>query len=185
MAPNNLEFECNACDKKFKYYCYYKRHMDACHSEWPKYVCDTCNKSYKWEASFRQHLRSHHVSGTNGGAQMDSSGQATANENDFNTSGMISMMMSAAAAAAAAAAASGQSNEQNDSDNENQMMNDDEDLDNEDLDSQEQDIEQQINQSQNENLKANYDNDQIGAAGTLASIADSVLNANNSSSNYC
>lgn len=56
----NMEFECSACDKKFKYYCYYKRHMDACHSEWPKYVCDTCNKSYKWEASFRQHLRSHH-----------------------------------------------------------------------------------------------------------------------------
>jgi hypothetical protein len=35
--------------------------MDACHSEWPKYVCDTCSKSYKWEASFRQHLRSHHA----------------------------------------------------------------------------------------------------------------------------
>ena len=62
MGPN-LEFECTACDKKFKYYCYYKRHMDACHSDNPKYVCDTCNKSYKWEASFRQHLRSHHVDG--------------------------------------------------------------------------------------------------------------------------
>ena len=60
LMNSNLEFECNACEKKFKYYCYYKRHMDACHSECPKYVCDTCNKSYKWEASFRQHLRSHH-----------------------------------------------------------------------------------------------------------------------------
>ena len=63
-TPNggqNLEYECTACEKKFKYFCYYKRHMDACHSEWPKYVCETCNKSYKWEASFRQHLRSHHV----------------------------------------------------------------------------------------------------------------------------
>jgi len=62
MGPN-LEFECTVCDKKFKYYCYYKRHMDACHSDNPKYVCDTCNKSYKWEASFRQHLRSHHIDG--------------------------------------------------------------------------------------------------------------------------
>ena len=58
---SNLEYECAACEKKFKYFCYYKRHMDACHSEWPKYVCDTCSKSYKWEASFRQHLRSHHA----------------------------------------------------------------------------------------------------------------------------
>ncbi len=56
----NMEFECQACEKKFKYYCYYKRHMDACHSDAPKYICDICNKSYKWEASFRQHLRSHH-----------------------------------------------------------------------------------------------------------------------------
>ncbi len=62
-TPNgaNYEYECQACEKKFKYFCYYKRHMDACHSEWPKYVCDTCSKSYKWEASFRQHLRSHHA----------------------------------------------------------------------------------------------------------------------------
>ena len=62
-TPNgqNLEYECTACEKKFKYFCYYKRHMDACHSEWPKYVCETCSKSYKWEASFRQHLRSHHA----------------------------------------------------------------------------------------------------------------------------
>ena len=67
MSNVNLEFECTACDKKFKYYCYYKRHMDACHSDNPKYVCDTCHKSYKWEASFRQHLRSHHV-GEGGGA---------------------------------------------------------------------------------------------------------------------
>lgn len=63
----NMEFECKDCDKKFKYYCYFKRHMDACHSQCPKYVCQTCNKSYKWEASFRQHLRSHHQSaGANG-----------------------------------------------------------------------------------------------------------------------
>lgn len=55
-----LEFICNICPKSFKYYCYYKRHMEACHSEAPKYVCEKCNKSYKWEASFRQHLRSRH-----------------------------------------------------------------------------------------------------------------------------
>lgn len=53
------EYECVQCDKKFKYYCYYKRHMDARHSEEPKFVCQYCNKSYKWEASFRHHLRSH------------------------------------------------------------------------------------------------------------------------------
>ena len=73
QQPGNMEFECTACDKKFKYYCYYKRHMDACHSEAPKYVCDLCHKSYKWEASFRQHLRSHHGINTNGaeGNSMD------------------------------------------------------------------------------------------------------------------
>jgi hypothetical protein len=61
-TSTNYDFSCRACDKSFKYFCYYKRHMDACHSDLPKYVCHTCNKSYKWEASFRQHLRCHHVS---------------------------------------------------------------------------------------------------------------------------
>ena len=91
----NLEFECAACEKKFKYYCYYKRHMDACHSDMPKYVCETCNKSYKWEASFRQHLRSHHNApqavqqlngmmqrnGPIGGGGAGGGGQVTANLN--------------------------------------------------------------------------------------------------------
>ena len=53
------EFECTACDKKFKYFCYYKRHMDARHSDEPKFVCEFCNKTYKWEASYRHHLRQH------------------------------------------------------------------------------------------------------------------------------
>ena len=80
-AGNNgaLDFECVTCEKRFKYFCYYKRHMDACHSEWPKYVCDTCNKSYKWEASFRQHLRSHHnatMMPPNGDGSMPTNGMA-------------------------------------------------------------------------------------------------------------
>lgn len=53
------EFECEQCGKKFKYHCYYKRHVDALHSNEPKYVCELCKKSYKWEASFRHHLRLH------------------------------------------------------------------------------------------------------------------------------
>jgi len=165
VMNSNYEFECNACEKKFKYFCYYKRHMDACHSEWPKYVCDTCNKSYKWEASFRQHLRSHHGITTNT--------STTPGQTDMNGSSNGAMN-------------GGESNQMNEDEmNGNESLNeykenldDDGHDEDEDIDSQEQDIEQQINQSQNE-PKSHYmcgdrDTEQIGAAGTLASIADAV-----------
>jgi hypothetical protein len=172
MTPN-LEFECTACEKKFKYYCYYKRHMDACHSEWPKYVCETCNKSYKWEASYRQHLRSHHgiMGPTSNGSEPNmtngASGEMNTNGNNGEYNSEDEMMDEQNA---------GYDNEINTSQKE-QAYN--ENLDEEDdIDSQEQDIEQQINQSQNEHQQKSYDNEQIGAAGALASIADSINSSN-------
>ena len=173
MTPN-LEFECTACEKKFKYYCYYKRHMDACHSEWPKYVCETCNKSYKWEASYRQHLRSHHgiMGPTTNGSEpnMNNGASGEMNSNNGNNNGYNSEdeMMDEQNG--------GYDNEINTS-QKDQAYN--ENLDEEDdIDSQEQDIEQQINQSQNEQQQKSYDNEQIGAAGALASIADSINSSN-------
>lgn len=167
----NLEFECSACDKKFKYYCYYKRHMDACHSDNPKYVCDTCNKSYKWEASFRQHLRSHHV--TDGGNKEDAM-QLPQQQNQNHVNGQDSVYNNL------------KMSFQN---NENMMVNGNEDEDDEDyneytddVDGQEHDIENQINQSQNgepqqlHSVKMERDTEQMGAAGALASIADTIQN---------
>lgn len=175
--PSNLEFECTACEKKFKYYCYYKRHMDACHSEWPKYVCDTCNKSYKWEASFRQHLRSHHGQtgmpglpehpGENGDMKNENNGYNSDEDNNENMMDENRRMMNE----------SGLNESGNDGENGRHGEDDDDEEEEEhDIDSQEQDIEQQINQSQNEPRNNYYerDNEQIGAAGTLASIAESL-----------
>ncbi|CAF0723834.1 unnamed protein product [Brachionus calyciflorus] len=146
----NLEFECTACEKKFKYYCYYKRHMDACHSDMPKYVCEICHKSYKWEASFRQHLRTHH-----------NIIQAE-NENDKNLDG--------------------KNEEDSEENNENRRMNEsaDEMKENghhEDEDDEEEpDVEsnERIHPSEHRNLYYERDHEQIGAAGTLASIAESL-----------
>lgn len=191
----NMEFECTACEKKFKYYCYYKRHMDACHSEWPKYVCDTCNKSYKWEASFRQHLRSHHgVTGPANGENMengegkmnqpgsennefsedDANGENMMDEQNENYNNADEKRMNESACNESATDIKDTS-ALRENNNENEPI-DEEDAD---IDSQELDIEQQINQSQNE-PKTNYmgerDTEQMGAAGALASIAESIQN---------
>lgn len=182
VGANNLEFECTACDKKFKYYCYYKRHMDACHSDNPKYVCDTCNKSYKWEASFRQHLRSHHVS--EGGHKED--GMQLNSHNDANQQNQQHMSHHV----------NGQDSsvytnlKKSFQNNENMMGNEDEDDEDyneytDDVDGQEHDIENQINQSQNYEpqqqqlpgaVSIERDTEQMGAAGALASIADTIQN---------
>lgn len=142
QGPNgaaNMEFECTACEKKFKYYCYYKRHMDACHSDMPKYVCDTCNKSYKWEASFRQHLRSHHTAGQSGGANEENGeGKYDGEENNENHEG--------------------HDMKENEEDNEEPDVGTNEDE----------------RMHQNERLYYERDHEHIGAAGTLASIADSL-----------
>lgn len=172
LAPN-LEFECTACDKKFKYYCYYKRHMDACHSDNPKYVCDTCNKSYKWEASFRQHLRSHHVNNDSNKNESENENIAAKNVNLHKSDVYQNLKMSF------------QNNENREYNDENAVKTEDisdNDEYNDDADSQ--DIESQINHSQNEAshqnmnymMKTERDTEQMGAAGALASIADSINN---------
>jgi len=188
MTPN-LEFECTACEKKFKYYCYYKRHMDACHSDNPKYVCDTCNKSYKWEASFRQHLRSHHTNGdlpnenqpkTDGemyGIQMagfggDNHRREYADENEEELMERENKNNES----------SSEMREGNECQGDEGSDTEDNDDDYDDIDSQEQDIEQQINRSQQGEPKhqshlhliGERDTEQMGAAGALASIADSI-----------
>lgn len=142
QGPNgaaNIEFECTACEKKFKYYCYYKRHMDACHSDMPKYVCNTCNKSYKWEASFRQHLRSHHTSGQSAGANEENG--------EIKYDG-----------------------EENNENNETHDMKENEE------DDEEPDVGTNEDEKnfKNERMYYERDHEHIGAAGTLASIAESL-----------
>ncbi|RNA30524.1 hypothetical protein BpHYR1_029224 [Brachionus plicatilis] len=142
QGPNgtaNMEFECAACEKKFKYYCYYKRHMDACHSDMPKYVCDTCNKSYKWEASFRQHLRSHHTAGQSGGPH-EENGDAKYDGEENNENHEAHDM------------------KENEEDGEEPDVGTNED--------------ERIHS--NERLYYERDHEHIGAAGTLASIAESL-----------
>ena len=149
QGPNgsNLEFECTACEKKFKYYCYYKRHMDACHSDMPKYICDTCNKSYKWEASFRQHLRSHHTNGQSGLNNEENGECGDGEENNENR----------------------EMNESGDEMKGNGRHEDDEDE--EEPETRDQN---RMHQNENRNLYYERDHEQIGAAGTLASIAESL-----------
>ncbi len=183
LMNSNLEFECTACEKKFKYYCYYKRHMDACHSEWPKYVCNTCNKSYKWEASFRQHLRSHHnapvaLQQLNG--MMNRAGAGTGEmippgeeededeEEECEETEMKNQMNGEALCIEPVTTTIVTTNEDEDEEEE-EMESESE----KELDSQEQDIEQQICQSQNE-AKQSAVARESDAASTLASIADSI-----------
>lgn len=184
QSQSNMEFACNACEKKFKYFCYYKRHMDACHSECPKYVCNTCNKSYKWEASFRQHLRSHHgASGQPGSDDMKNEAADMKNENEYgeedhNNENIMEENNENRRMSEGGLNESGNehSEEMQENGRHGEMEEEDDDDEDADIDSQEQDIEQQINQSQNE-PRINYyerDNEQIGAAGTLASIAESL-----------
>ena len=90
-SPAPLEFECTICPKQFKYYCYYKRHMEACHSECPKYACEKCGKSYKWEASFRQHLRSRH--GINDDSTSSGPLDTTANQLQQQTQQMMTSQL--------------------------------------------------------------------------------------------
>lgn len=164
MAPN-LEFECTACDKKFKYYCYYKRHMDACHSDMPKYVCDTCDKSYKWEASFRQHLRLAHVKGGDSNVKddiLDNEGAENQQHSDLYQNLKMSF----------------ENNENHVYNDENKNRtyqhseNDYNEYDEADVDVDSQENETGVKQT-NEAVKDYVDRDteQMGAAGALASIA--------------
>jgi len=167
--------------------------MDACHSEWPKYVCDICNKSYKWEASFRQHMRSHHALKTenedmdrkenNDYADEEGAYQQMSQQNEGNGAQNYENMDDGDKGAEYDNDGANNRDESglNESGNdlqENQINeHDEEDID---IDSQEKDIEQQINQSQNEpRMAAYHDNEQMGAAGALASIAESCYMMNN------
>jgi len=162
MGPN-LEFECTACDKKFKYYCYYKRHMDACHSDNPKYVCDTCNKSYKWEASFRQHQRSHHVDGMkpDGLENQHMVGGSAGGKSDMYQNLKMSF----------------QNNENNGGE-----YDDGEYKPGVDSDCEENEYEEEYEAEQRSEMGGNgqggammvRDTEQMGAAGALASIADTI-----------
>ncbi|XP_025199568.1 zinc finger protein 320-like [Melanaphis sacchari] len=52
-----LKYHCNKCDKKFKFNCWFKRHM-ATHNP-ALFVCEYCPKVYKRKDILREHQYSH------------------------------------------------------------------------------------------------------------------------------